>query len=282
MLDQERFMEALAGLVDYAQATGGVLSKQEIEGSLEGMDLSEKQKEMVYGYLLEKKIRVQGMLMPETGEGAQKEHNEEEEREAGEEPERAQRARQGQQAAKEAGEDTGEDSRYLQMYLEELDGLARVTEGERLALAMRLLAGEEEAFSGLLDATLYEVVDIAKSYRGRGVYLEDLIQEGNIALMQVLKEMTGRKKQEEPLAYIREYVRYAIASYIDEQSAGEDEEARIVAKLGLLHEAAKYMAKENGVLPSAEELADYTKLPVEEIEELARLSKDVDFLGSGR
>lgn len=282
MIDQERFMEALAGLVDYAQATGGVLSKQEIEGSFEGMELSEKQKEMVYGYLLEKKIRVQGMLMPETGEGAQKEQNEEEGQEAGEEPRQAQRARQGQGMAEEAGEDTGEDSRYLQMYLEELDGLAPVTEGERLALAMRLLAGEEKVFEELLNATLHEVVKIAKSYGGRGVYLEDLIQEGNIALMQVLKEMTGRKKQEEPLAYIHEYVKYRIASYIDEQSAGEDEEARIVAKLGLLHEAAKYMAKENGVLPNAKELADYTKLPVEEIEELVQLSKDVDFLGNDR
>lgn len=275
MVDQERFMEALAGLVDYAQATGGVLSRQEIEGSFEGMDLNEKQVDMIYAYLFEKKIRVQGVLMSETGEDT----------EAKEEP-----RENGRQGREEAGEkaaaraesgqaESEEDSRYLQLYLEELAGLAPVTEGERLTLAMRLLAGEEEVFEELLNATLHEVVEIAKGYRGRGVYLEDLIQEGNIALMQVLKEMTGRRKQEEPLAYIREYVRYMIAAYIDEQSAGEDEEARIVAKLGLLHEAAKYMAKENGVLPDAKELADYTRLPLEEIEELVRLSKDVDFLG---
>lgn len=262
MLDQNEFMEALSALADYARANGNVLTKGQVEESFLGMELSEAQYDMIYRYLFEKKITIQGIRI---------------------EPEReAPGGTKGGTttgAAKTAGDGRGgEDSRYLSIYLKEIEPFGKISETERLALAMRLLAGEETVFDTLLHASLYEVVEVAKGYRGKGAHLEDLIQEGNIALMQILREITGKKALEEPLSYIREYVRVAIAEYIDGQIADGDEQERIVAKLGLLHEAAKHMAKENGVLPTAQELADYTRLAVEEVRELARLSKDVDFL----
>ena len=39
------------------------------------------------------------------------------------------------------------------------------------------------------------------------------------------------------------------------------------------------MSKENGELPSEEELDAFTKIPVQEIAELIRLSQDVNFVG---
>ena len=153
-----------------------------------------------------------------------------------------------------------------------------MTEEERRALAVRLLSGEEDVVTELLNASLNDVVEIAKEYRGRGAHLADMIQEGNLALMQVLGEMAGKGSMEQPLAYIREYVRCAIAEYIDGEVADGDGKEHIVAKLGLLHEAAKHMAKEDGVLPDIGELAAFTKLSPEEVSELVLLSKDIDFL----
>ena len=266
-MDQNSFMEALLGLADYAQGNGNVLTKAQVEESFDGMDLSEAQYDLIYRYLFEKKITIQGIRiepMEHTGEDAGKD---------------GRKKAEGGSARTAGNTDNGEeDSRYLRVYLKEIEPFRQVKQAERLALAMRLLDGEEAVFDELLHASLHEVVEVAKGYRGRGVHVEDLIQEGNIALMQVLRELTGKKSQAEPLAYIREYVRLAIAEHIDGQTAYGDEQERIVAKLGLLHEAAKHMAKENGVLPDAQELADYTKLAVEEVKELVRLSKDVDFL----
>ncbi len=262
-MDQNSFMEALLGLADYAQGNGNVLTKAQVEESFDGMDLSEAQYDLIYRYLFEKKITIQGIRI-EPMEDAGKD---------------GRKKAEGGSARAAGNTDNGEeDSRYLRVYLKEIEPFRQVKQAERLALAMRLLDGEEAVFDELLHASLHEVVEVAKGYRGRGVHVEDLIQEGNIALMQVLRELTGKKSQAEPLAYIREYVRLAIAEHIDGQTAYGDEQERIVAKLGLLHEAAKHMAKENGVLPDAQELADYTKLAVEEVKELVRLSKDVDFL----
>ncbi|MDE7298399.1 MAG: hypothetical protein K2N94_06160, partial [Lachnospiraceae bacterium] len=329
MSERDRFMEALEQLAAYAREAGNVLTKTEVEESFRGMALSGEQFDLIYRYLFEKRITIQGIPLelpaqdepdfepqwmtagmasePENGAGEEWEEGrdaDENGRRKGADPERRSMRPEDEEdqteedkteedeaeteeadAAAKSGKtgtaagDAREDARYLRLYLEELENLPLVTEEDRLALAMRLLAGEEAALEPLLNATLREVVELARSYRGRGVLLEDLIQEGNIGLLQALREMKGKKRQEEPLRYIHEFVQYTMEQYLDEQLAGGEAEERLVAKLGLLHEAAKYLAKENGTLPSARELAEFTKLPEEEIAELVRLSKDVDLIG---
>ena len=259
MLDQNKFMERLAELAEYAELNGNVLTKTEVEESFAGMELAEAQFDLIYRYLFEKKIRIQGIALDLQ--------------------ESATDSADSADGKPEDYDASGEDSKYLAMYMEELAELPAVSEPERLAMAIRRLAGEEAVYAELLNAMLPDVVEAAKTYCGRGVLLEDLIQEGNIGLMQVLQELTGKGRQEEPLEYIREYVKFSIAQYIDGETETEDAQERVIAKLGLLHEASKYMAQENGVLPSKAELAEYTRIPQEEIEELIRLAKDINFLG---
>ena len=76
---------------------------------------------------------------------------------------------------------TGEEIRYLDNYLEEIKGLEEVTEGEREAITLSAMAGDKQAQARLAEIYLPEVVQIAKLYGGQGVYLEDLIGEGNCA-----------------------------------------------------------------------------------------------------
>lgn len=319
MSEQQKFMEALTQLAVYAQETGNVLTKTEVEESFRDMSLSEQQFDLIYRYLFEKKITIQGIRLElpaqevsaqnaavqeepdfephwmsdgavfgeESGEAAWEEQPGEsaEYGEAGESADTAwpfgteeTEAAEYKSKAGSAAEER-EDARYLRLYLEELENLPAVTEEERLALVMRLLEGEEAALEPLLNATLCEVVEIARTCQGRGALLEDLIQEGNIGLLQALKELTGRKQQKDPLRWIHEYVQYAVEQYLEEQLTGAEAEEQIAAKLGLLHEAAEYLAGENGTLPSVRELAEFTRLSEDEIAELARLSKDADFIG---
>ena len=77
---------------------------------------------------------------------------------------------------------TGEEIRYLDNYLEEIKGLEEVTEGEREAITLSAMAGDKQAQARLAEIYLPEVVQIAKLYGGQGVYLEDLIGEGNVAV----------------------------------------------------------------------------------------------------
>lgn len=271
MLDRNQFMEALTALADYAELNGGVLTKTEVEAAFDGMELQESQYDMIYRYLFEKKIRIQGipLTMVEENASGEAEGVNAEETDTGE-----------MDAAEmvEAAVEREEDSAYLKMYLDEIAELPSLSEEQRLELAMQLLDGTEWAANDLMNATLYQVVELARGYQGRGALLEDLIQEGNIGLWNALEQLKGKKRQEEPLQYIRESIQFAMEQYIDSLMQEDDSEDQVVAKLALLHEAAKALAKENGELPTAKELADYAHLSEEEVRMMASLSKDVDFI----
>lgn len=318
MLDKSGFMEALQSLADYAELNGGVLTKTEVEENFQGMELTEGQYDLIYQYLFEKRITITGIEMklptrelkaseyrnsggvqePELTWAAPAFSNDEEEYDKGEKYDKVhgiaadwEKEENGQKCSSSDFEeltsktDSGteepksrEDSVYLQMYLEELKDLPKLTEPERLQLVMQLMDGRAEVLSELLNASLYQVVDIARDYCGRGALLEDLIQEGNIGLMQVLEELKGKRQQVEPLLYMKEFIQYTIEQYLDSELAEGEDEEQVLAKMALLHEAARLMATENGVLPTAKELAAYTKIPEAEIMDMVSLTKDVSLI----
>ncbi len=51
-----------------------------------------------------------------------------------------------------------------------------------MCLLEQLRRGEEEVISSVIEAHLHRVMQLADKYRGRGVPVEDLIQEGNLEL----------------------------------------------------------------------------------------------------
>ena len=59
---------------------------------------------------------------------------------------------------------------------------------EELALAQRVAAGDPEAGRALAVANLRLVVSVARRYLNRGLPLEDLIQEGNVALLHAVEK----------------------------------------------------------------------------------------------
>ncbi|MDY0050881.1 MAG: sigma-70 family RNA polymerase sigma factor, partial [Halothiobacillaceae bacterium] len=76
----------------------------------------------------------------------------------------------------------------LQAYLDELRRLPLLDADEEYRLARRLRDEQDlEAARTLVLSHLRFVVHIARSYRGYGLPLPDLIQEGNIGLMKAVK-----------------------------------------------------------------------------------------------
>ena len=80
---------------------------------------------------------------------------------------------------------------------------------------------------------------------------------------------------------IDDYIRQWIAFAVDAQISDKDQEMKIVAKINLVHEVARTLAEELGRIATVFELSEYTKLPLEEIEDMINLSEGSIDVGKG-
>ena len=77
---------------------------------------------------------------------------------------------------------TDSEKNYLKDYLEGLAALPVCSRREREALVRAAMTGEKGARQRLTESFLPEVADMARLYAGQGVFVEDLVGEGNVAL----------------------------------------------------------------------------------------------------
>jgi len=79
------------------------------------------------------------------------------------------------------------DSRNIKHYLEEIAKFPALTEDDEKKLGERIRQGDKEALQALIKSNLKFVVSYVKKYRGMGLGLLDLIDEGNIGLIEAAK-----------------------------------------------------------------------------------------------
>ena len=74
----------------------------------------------------------------------------------------------------------------LETYLREINQTPLLRKDEEKQLAYRVEGGDSAARDHLVRANLRLVVNIARSYTGKGLSLEDLIAEGNLGLLRAV------------------------------------------------------------------------------------------------
>jgi RNA polymerase primary sigma factor len=79
------------------------------------------------------------------------------------------------------------DSRNIKHYLEEIAKFPALTDEQEKALGERIRKGDQDALQTLVQSNLKFVVSYVKKYRGMGLGLLDLIDEGNIGLIEAAK-----------------------------------------------------------------------------------------------
>ncbi|MBQ6477629.1 MAG: RNA polymerase sigma factor RpoD/SigA [Bacilli bacterium] len=90
-------------------------------------------------------------------------------------------------------EKISKNSNSTRLYLQEISKFPLLTPEQEKDLAMRIKAGDDAARKMLIESNLRLVVSIAKRYTNMGLDLLDLIQEGNIGLMQATRRFKPEK-----------------------------------------------------------------------------------------
>src|SRR5262249_33790485 len=75
----------------------------------------------------------------------------------------------------------------LETYLREINEMALLTADEEKELAHRIARGDKMARDRMVRANLRLVVNIARGYIGKGLALQDLIEEGNLGLLRAVQ-----------------------------------------------------------------------------------------------
>jgi RNA polymerase sigma factor (sigma-70 family) len=123
----------------------------------------------------------------------------------------------------------------------------------------------------LVRANLRLVVSIAKKYKSSGIPLDDLIQEGNIGLVQSAENYNHRLNCRFA-TYAVWWIWQSIVRYIKNQSHLVRVPAYITDALNKLIRAQKRLASELGREPTTEEVAGRSALPPAVLRRVQRLS----------
>lgn len=131
-----------------------------------------------------------------------------------------------------------------------------------------------QATNHMIRANLRLVISVAKRFIGWGVPLPDLIQEGNIGLMQAVQKFDHRRGYKFS-TYAIPWIWQAINRAVDDQSRLVRLPGHVVDDLTKLGRAKKNLAQKLGRQPIEKELASETGLPSKKIESLLKLSAGV-------
>ena len=134
----------------------------------------------------------------------------------------------------------------------------------------KLLLGEEAAKKRLIEGHLQAVLEMASDYMEGPLPAGDLIQEANVALMLAADSYEGG----DFLSHLRAQVEEALKLALEEQKREEETSEEITARVNVLQEVSKVMAKELGREATVEELAEKMKMTPEEIKDIMKMTLD--------
>jgi len=82
---------------------------------------------------------------------------------------------------------TKRETESFKKYLQEVDSIPRISPDEEFEISIKAHGGDEEARNELVRANLRFVISVAKQYANNKVSLEDLVNEGNVGLIEASK-----------------------------------------------------------------------------------------------
>ena len=155
-----------------------------------------------------------------------------------------------------------------------LTGLPLLTEEEKINLLAKAKQGDKRARDIMVERNLRLVAKVALKYKGRGVELEDLIQEGSIGLMKAI-DMFDLEKGCKFSTYAVCWIRQKILRSIYDKGRTIRVPAGINVKKDQIKKTIIELEKELGRKPTNEELAIELKISPEKIKEILRVTQAI-------
>ncbi len=159
------------------------------------------------------------------------------------------------------------ESKNLRLYLDEISKIPPLDEEEEKQLAEKLKKGDPEAINRLIEGNLRFVVSYVKKYQGIGLSLLDLINEGNVGLVEAAHRFDPDRGVKF-ISYAVWWIRQAIIHALSQSSHSFNLPQKVTDKISRMNKEVEMLKKELGREPSREEIAERLKIRPEEVADM--------------
>ena len=242
---EKEFAEILKLVTRTARENKNTITKDQIDLAFSELDLDEKQLQMVYDYLKSHKIGV--------GEDASFDDDL-----------------------------SDEEKNYLDDYIESLGSLDKLTGGELEAVQMSAIAGDKNAQQKLIENYLPLVVDVARMYSEQGVFIEDLIGEGNVALTKGVTMLDAVGEPSEVEGFLYKLMLDAMENIIQDNLSEDAGMQKVLTLVNEVADKARELSEDLRRKVTVEELMEETGWEEEKIRDAIKFSGDnIEDIDSG-
>lgn len=257
------FHEALSFLVESANINNGSLTIDEIKSALNDVISDESQYKLVYDYLLENKISIKDYVPVIKNFSADSSDKEADDNNI-----------DISEINVSTSEDDAKEKTFVDMYYDDLENMVLLTEEEELMLLEKVLADSSDKLSlnRLIEGNLKTVIELAENFRNKGVSHGDLLQEGNLGLMEGILTYEGELLLGDFHSHIENAIKTAINDAVLEQNTSNRISVHAADRANELDRASIALSKELDRTPTLEELSKYLSLPEDEIERIMKMS----------
>ncbi len=159
------------------------------------------------------------------------------------------------------------DFKNLRLYMNQISKFPALTQEDEKRLGNRIQKGDNQALQELIESNLKFVVSYVKKYRGMGIGMFDLINEGNLGLIEAAKRFDPDRNVKF-ISYAVWWIRQAIIHALTRYSRAYHLPQKLSAKISEMKRKAAGLKTELSREPTRDEIAKKMGIDKNEVEDL--------------
>ena len=163
------------------------------------------------------------------------------------------------------------ESQILDSYLRDINTIPLLSPEDEAILSQQIKDGSQEALQKLVKANLRFVISVAKQYQNQGMPLLDLINEGNIGLIEAAKRFDAIKGYKF-ISYAVWWIRQAILKALAEQSRIVRLPLNRISELCKIVKQSRYLEQRLHRVPQIKEVVEGLGIAEDEATEIIQMS----------
>ena len=164
------------------------------------------------------------------------------------------------------------DSKNLKLYLQQIAKFPQLTVEQEKELGHLIQKGDKEALKKMIESNLRFVVSYVKRYKGMGLSLLDLINEGNLGLIEAAKRFDPERNVKF-ISYAVWWIRQAVIHALSQYSRIYNIPQKLSDQISEMKKVRSRLKKDLDREPTRDEIARQMKVTREDVEDLELLGR---------